>query len=243
MENLEFPNAVVLSVVVRRRAQKSGKARAQNSAKGRKERKRALPRKSCKGLKQPGFRELKKIYHHPESKKRKSSEGNSGSTHPYGRYGNAGKTSKTISTIAIRWSVKAIFDKRAATVEVDTFISSGFGSSQEKGSVRTVHFREILECPQSLEKQKNKENPASFWLHFRELAHRLLMGLFRGAVLHRGGVPENSPFNSVNEAFPSLVGRFPTLMGRFLECLNGPFFPQENSLENSPLRKGASRGS
>ena len=30
---------------------------------------------------------------------------------------------KTISTIAILWPVKAIFKKRAATVEVDTFIS------------------------------------------------------------------------------------------------------------------------
>ena len=48
---------------------------------------------------------------------------NSGSIHPYGRYGNAGKTSKTISTIAILWPVKAILEKRAATVEVDTLIS------------------------------------------------------------------------------------------------------------------------
>ena len=68
-------------------------------------------------------RELKNIYHHhPESKKRKSCEGNSGPFHPYGRYGNAGKTSKTMSTIAIIWPVKAIFEKRAATVEVDAFI-------------------------------------------------------------------------------------------------------------------------
>ena len=43
----------------------------------------------------------------------------SGVIDPYGRYGNAGKT---ISTIAILWPVKAIFEKRAATVEVDTFI-------------------------------------------------------------------------------------------------------------------------
>ena len=33
------------------------------------------------------------------------------------------QNSKTISTIAILWAVKAIFEKRAATVEVDTFIS------------------------------------------------------------------------------------------------------------------------
>ena len=67
--------------------------------------------------------ELRNIYHyHPESKKRKSSEANSGSIHPYGRYGNAGKTSKTIPTIATLSLVKVIFEKRAATVEVDTLI-------------------------------------------------------------------------------------------------------------------------
>ena len=67
---------------------------------------------------------LRNIYrHHPESKKRKSSEANSGSIHPYGRYGSAVKTRKTISTIAILWPVKAIFEKRSATVEVDTLIS------------------------------------------------------------------------------------------------------------------------
>ena len=66
---------------------------------------------------------MRNIDHHPESKKRKSSEVNSGSIHPYGRYGNAVKTRKSISTIAILWSVKAIFKKRAATLEVDTLIS------------------------------------------------------------------------------------------------------------------------
>ena len=67
--------------------------------------------------------ELRNIYHHhPESKKRKSSEADSGSIHPYGRYGHAVKTRKTISTIAILWPVKAIFEKRAATVEVDSFV-------------------------------------------------------------------------------------------------------------------------
>ena len=70
--------------------------------------------------------ELRNIYHHhhPESKKIKSSEANSGSIDPYGRYGNAVETRKTISTIAILCLVKAIFEKRAATVEIDTFISS-----------------------------------------------------------------------------------------------------------------------
>ena len=68
--------------------------------------------------------ELRNIYHHHSgSKKRKSSEANSGSIHAYGRYENAVKTGKTISTIAILWPVKAIFEKRAATVEVDTLIS------------------------------------------------------------------------------------------------------------------------
>ena len=68
--------------------------------------------------------ELRNIYHHhPESKKRKSSEAKSGSIHPYSRYGNAVKTRKSISTIAIPCPVKAIFEKRAATVEVDSFVS------------------------------------------------------------------------------------------------------------------------
>ena len=68
--------------------------------------------------------EVRNIYHHhPESKNQKSSEANSGSLHPYGRYGNAVKPRKTISTITILWPIKAIFEKRAATVEVDTLIS------------------------------------------------------------------------------------------------------------------------
>ena len=74
----------------------------------------------CRSLLLPPYRELRNIYHHhPESKK--SSDRNSGSSHPYGRYGNAGKTIKTISTIAVLWPVKTIFEKRAGTVEVDTF--------------------------------------------------------------------------------------------------------------------------
>ena len=73
---------------------------------------------------EPRNRELKIIYHHhPESQEGKSSDRNSGSIQPYGRYGNAGKTGKTISTITILWPAKAIFEKRAATVEVDTFVS------------------------------------------------------------------------------------------------------------------------
>ena len=85
------------------------------------------------GLRNPLFQilgffwEMRNIYHHhPESKKRKSSEANSGSIHPYGRYGNAVKTRKAISTIAILWPVNAIFEKRAAPVEVDTLISPVF---------------------------------------------------------------------------------------------------------------------
>ena len=76
-------------------------------------------------------RELKDIYHHhPERKKRKSSEGNSDSIHPGGRDGNDGKTSKTMSTIAILWPIKAIFEKRATTVEVDALISPEGGFSK-----------------------------------------------------------------------------------------------------------------
>ena len=76
----------------------------------------------------------------------------------------------------------------------------------------------------------------------------LLMGVFRGAVFHHGGVPENSPL---------ALGAFPVLNGPFSD-LNGPFprlpewavfhrlpyravFPLANPLENSPLRKGTLR--
>ena len=41
----------------------------------------------------------------------------------------------------------------------------------------------------------------------------LLMGPFRGAVFHHGGVPENCPL--------ALTGSFPSLMGCFLTV--GPF--------------------
>ena len=61
----------------------------------------------ARGCENPALRHI--YHHHPESKRRKSSDLNPGSIHPYSRYGNAGKTSKTISTIAILWPVKAIF--------------------------------------------------------------------------------------------------------------------------------------
>ena len=54
---------------------------------------------------------------------------------PYGRYGNAGKTSKTIPTIAILWPVKAIFEKRAATVEVDPCFSPEKSRSPRKQKI------------------------------------------------------------------------------------------------------------
>ena len=99
-------------------------------------------------------RELKNIdHHHPESKKRKSSEGNSGSIRPYGRYENAGKPSKTISTIAILWPVKAIVEKRAATVEVDTFISPGVQQAHLRNRYRILLQTSIRkESPQLLAK-------------------------------------------------------------------------------------------
>ena len=68
----------------------------------------------------------------PREQEKKISGANSGFIHPHGRYGNAVKTMKTISTIAILWPVKAIFEKRAATVEVDTLISA-VESRQESG--------------------------------------------------------------------------------------------------------------
>ena len=53
------------------------------------------------------------------------------------------KTSKAISTIAILWPVKAIFETRAATVEVETFIfPEGPGlkcSSENETFIQQVH--------------------------------------------------------------------------------------------------------
>ena len=67
----------------------------------------------------------------------------------------------------------------------------------------------------------------------------LLMGLFRGAVFHHGGVPENCPLKLMG-LFPSLKGRFPTLMVRFPECLSGPFSLLKISWKAvRGLRKGA----
>ena len=68
----------------------------------------------------------------------------------------------------------------------------------------------------------------------------LLMGLFRGAVFHHDGVPENCPLASMGRC-PSLMGRFATLMGRFPECLNGPFSLLKIPWKTAPLRKGALR--
>ena len=72
------------------------------------------------------FWELRNIYHHhPESKKRKSSEANCGSIHPYGRYEHAVK--KLGKPYLYHGDSLACqgqrIEKRAATVEVDTLIS------------------------------------------------------------------------------------------------------------------------
>ena len=79
---------------------------------------------------------------------------------------------------------------------------------------------------------------SGFWYHRSVLLYPrsgfwylidLLMGLFRGAVVHHGGMPENSPL--------ALIGAFPLLNGPFSD-LNGPFprvplwvvFPHENQI-------------
>ena len=77
------------------------------------------------------------IYHHHHHPEKKKSERISGAIDPYGRYGNAGKTSKTISTIAILWPVKAVFEKRAAMVVVDIFISTVSDRTACQGPVRS----------------------------------------------------------------------------------------------------------
>ena len=65
----------------------------------------------------------------PREQEKRQTLAETGSIHPYGRYGHAVKTRKTISTIPILWPVKAIFEKRAATV-VDTLIHDSFGGAR-----------------------------------------------------------------------------------------------------------------
>ena len=62
----------------------------------------------------------------------------------------------------------------------------------------------------------------------------LLMGLFRGAVFHHGGVPENCPLALMGR-FPSSMGPFLTLMGRFPECLNGPLFRERKTHKHKQI--------
>ena len=79
-----------------------------------------------------------------------------------------------------------------------------------------------LRCPN---RKRFRIQPASDSLRFElrflryfsidlETIIDLLMGLFRGAVFHHGGVPENCPLVLMGR-FRSLMGRFPTLMGPF----------------------------
>ena len=130
-------------------------------------------------------RELRNIYHHhPESKKRESSEGSSGSIHPYGRYGNAGKTSTTISTIAILWPVKAIFGEEGRYGGGRYFYfpccvhSSGC-------SCRAVIIKTFISCYRTPRPRKG----------FR----RGLEGLYKG---FRGGQPR-TPFKTLLNPFKS----------------------------------------
>ena len=80
------------------------------------------------------------------------------------------------------------------------------------------------------------------------------MGLFRGTVFRHGRGDRKQPIKQPTEMptstmalmgrFPSLMGRSLTLMGRFADfVLRGRFTSFQNPLENSPLRKGALRGS
>ena len=136
-------------------------------------------------------RELKNIYHHhhPGSKKRKSSEGSSGSIHPYGRYGNAGKTSKTISTIAILWPLKAILGKRAAAVEVSTFIFPGL-----RGIAR-LRVRFLKTVPMSVPGKRFRR--FRFAVPVRFLCHPAILSVLacrwfrRGDTSKRGGKARN----------------------------------------------------
>ena len=71
------------------------------------------------------------------------------------------------------------------------------------------------------------------------------MGLFRGAVVHNGGVPENCPLALVGR-FSSSIGRLPTLMGCSAECLTGPFsllkIPWKTAHQERGIKRILTRG-
>ena len=66
-----------------------------------------------------------------------------------------------MSTIAILWPVKAIFEKRAATVEVDSFLSPAVEVAQGMSQAYVIT-------------RKEKSEPKKM---NRELQHRLLWAL------------------------------------------------------------------
>ena len=69
------------------------------------------------------------------------------------------------------------------------------------------------------------------------MAIDLLLGLFRGAVFHCGGLPKNSPLKiSLTWLFPFLNDHFPPLMGHFPEYLDGPF-PSQKSPAKQRIKK------
>ena len=103
-------------------------------------------------------------------------------------------------------------------------------------------------------RKKHLSSPCKFAItHLTAPFIDLSMGLFRGAVFRHGGGARKQPIKQPTEMptstmalmgrFLSLMGRFPTLMGRFPISSQAAVSPLENPLENSPLRKGAFRGS
>ena len=168
---------------------------------------------------------MRNIYHHhPESKKRKSSEANSGSIHPYGRYGNAVKTRKIISTIAILWPVKAIFEKRAATVEVDTLISPALRFAYSQRIEGALGQNDL--CGASCWQKLEGTYPLIIERHLRKAFQTTFLVL--GSALPRTGSPgpfgpgtpeesEKSP-----ERVPSQKPDFRTLFGLFSDSFETP---------------------
>ena len=99
------------------------------------------------------YKELKKINHHPNLQ----SEALVPST-PTVDMEMLKKSSKTMSTIAILWPVKVIFEKRAATVEVDTLTSPEPTLRKSERSSHSFHSNLsswvmlVVGCPELLER-------------------------------------------------------------------------------------------
>ena len=112
---------------------------------------------------------------------------------------------------------------------VNTELQRQNNSSRQKSHKDNSLCEVMLHCHVAHDRP-SKDHPKTYL--FRCYSHRPLNGPF-----WRGHFP---PWRGAQNSPLALMGRFPPQW--VVSLLDGPF-PRENSLENSPSRKGALRGS